>query len=147
VGIDVRLDRLVRCAEELGQQPLPSFLEGVSAGFPSPAEAYQEERIDLNEVVIKHPSSTYFARASGHSMRGCGIYDGDLLVIDRSVEAKSGFVIVAAMNGELLCKVLDTDNRCLKAANPRYPDIPINEEMDFLIEGVVTHSLRCHTGT
>ncbi|NRB39045.1 MAG: translesion error-prone DNA polymerase V autoproteolytic subunit [Pseudomonadales bacterium] len=123
---------------------LPVYLSQVSAGFPSPADDYIEETIDLNKHIIKRPSSTYFARASGDSMLHLGIISGDLLVIDRSVTPKHGAVVVAAVNGELTCKILDKHRKMLLAANKKYPPIAITPEMELLIEGVVTHSVRYH---
>jgi len=80
----------------LTQLSLPLFLHSVPAGFPSPADDYLESDLDLNTYLIKHPAATYLARAKGHSMEGCGIFDGDLLIVDRSLEAQDGQVIIAA---------------------------------------------------
>ena len=109
------------------------------AGFPSPAEDYLDKKISLDEYLIKNPSATYLARAQGHSMTGAGIMDGALLIVDRSVNASHGDIIVASLNGEFTCKYLDINNKQLVAANRRYSPIPIKEGTDFEIEGVVTH--------
>lgn len=125
-------------------QPIPLFGDRVSAGFPSPASDYLEAQLDLNAHLIDSPSSTFFVRANGDSMQGRGIFTGDLLVVDRSITPKSGQIVIAALNGELTCKILDTQRRCLVAANPRYAPIPITEASEFSIEGVVTASVRYH---
>ncbi|MFT6914932.1 MAG: DNA polymerase V [Motiliproteus sp.] len=122
----------------------PLYADSISAGFPSPASDYLEARLDLNAHLIQSPSSTYFVRAEGDSMRGRGIFSGDLLVVDRSITPKSGQIVIAALDGELTCKILDTERRCLVAANPRYPSIPITQESAFSIEGVVIASVRYH---
>lgn len=123
---------------------LPVFSTGVSAGFPSPADDYVEDRIDLNKHLIKRPSATFFARANGNSLLDVGIKDGDLLIIDRSLKPIHGDVVIAAVNGEMTCKLLDLHNKCLLAANDRYPAIEITDDIDMLIEGVVSHSIRYH---
>jgi DNA polymerase V len=87
---------------------LPLFLERVACGFPSPAQDYVEDRIDLNKLAVKHPSATYFVKVSGDSMIGAGIGDGDLLVVDRSLTAEHGDIVVAAVDGEFTVKELQT---------------------------------------
>ena len=134
--------RVTPVANPLSKQPLSLFGCRVSAGFPSPADDYLEAPLDLNDHLIKHPSATFFARAEGDSMRGRGIFPGDLLVVDRSVKPVHGQVVIAAIHGELTCKVLDTQRRCLLAANRNYAPIPITEECGFSIEGVVIASVR-----
>lgn len=123
---------------------LPLYSSRVSAGFPSPAESYVEEKIDLNKHIIKHPAATFFAKANGNSMTQRGIFDGDLLVIDRSIKPKHNSIVIAAINGDMVCKTIDLKQKILLSANKHYPPIQINEETNCLIEGVVTHSLRYH---
>jgi DNA polymerase V len=123
---------------------LPLFIHSVPAGFPSPADDYMEQSLDLNTYLIKHPAATYLARAKGHSMEGCGIYDGDLLIVDRSLEAQHEHIIIAVLDGQLTCKILDKNNHCLRSANPGYPPISIREFSELVIEGVVIHSIRHH---
>ena len=123
---------------------LPKFGSAVAAGFPSAADDFLEAQLDLNQHLIKHPSATYLARAQGHSMRGLGIFDGDTLIVDRSVEPKNEDIVVAALDGELTCKVLDTQNHLLLPANPRMKPINISEHSELVIEGVVIHSIRHH---
>ncbi len=123
---------------------LPVFIHSVPAGFPSPADDYLDRSLDLNDYLIRHPAATYLARAKGDSMEGCGIYDGDLLIVDRSLEPQHGQVIIAALDGQLTCKILDKNKHCLISANKNYTPIGINEFSDLIIEGVVIHSIRHH---
>lgn len=123
---------------------LPFFMHSVPAGFPSPADDYMDRSLDLNDYLIKHPAASYFARARGDSMEGCGIFDGDLLVVDRSLEAQHGQIIIAALDGQLTCKILDKNKHSLVSANKDYAPIDIGEFTDLIIEGVVIHSIRHH---
>lgn len=122
---------------------LPFFQHAVSAGFPSPAED-EMEVLDLNELLIKHPSATFFLRVSGSSMIKAGIHDHDILVVDRSLEPINGKVVIATLNGELTVKRLyKKGNRVqLVAENDAYAPIDITEEMDFRIWGVVTNVIH-----
>jgi DNA polymerase V len=119
---------------------LPLFAGRVSAGFPSPADDFLESALDLNQHLIQHPAATFFVRTSGDSMTGAGIHNNDILVVDRSLEAKSGSIVIAVVNGELTVKRLYKNGNImtLKAENPHYPDLEITEEMAFQIWGVVT---------
>jgi len=123
---------------------LPLYQSSVSAGFPSPADDYIERYLDLNELLIHHPSSTFLARAKGDSMIEIGIHCGDILIVDRAVTPQHLDVVVAALDGELVCKLLDTHHQCLLPANHDYHPINIGEMSDFMIEGVVVASIRCH---
>ena len=123
---------------------LPLFSHSVRAGFPSPADDYLELPLDLNEHVIQHPAATYYVRAQGDSMLRLGIHNGDLLVVDRALEAVHGDVVIAALDGELTCKVLDLRLRRLLSGNDLFPPIPVGEDAELVIEGVVTHSIRYH---
>lgn len=119
----------------------------VPAGFPSPADDYVQQRLSLDEHLIQHKESTFFMRVSGDSMRGLGIFDGDLLVVDRSVPATHGCVVVAVVNGEFTVKQLlhTPQDKVLRAAHPDYSDMPIKPEQDFSIWGVVTWNVHKHT--
>ena len=121
-------------------QDLPLFLETVAAGFPSPAGDYIECRLDLNEHLIQHPSATFFVRVAGDSMIGAGIHDKDLLIVDRSLEPKSGHVVVAAVNGELTVKrLLRHNGRCmLQPENEAFESVDIPDGADVHIWGVAT---------
>ena len=123
---------------------IPYFPGAVPAGFPSPADDYMDRKLDLNEHLIKHPAATFYCRVSGSSMKGLGIFDGDLLIVDRAVEPEHGSVVVAVIDGEMTCKILDRKRCCLLSANDDYPPIPVGEDADMIIEGVVIHSIRSH---
>lgn len=122
---------------------LPLYSDQISAGFPSPAQDYIERTLDLNELCISHPSSTFLVRVSGDSMKDAGIFDGDMLVVDRSVTAIHGSIVVAAVNREFTVKEL-----CLKPVrkllphNKAYQPILLNEQGDFEIFGVVVSVVR-----
>ncbi|MEH6468621.1 MAG: translesion error-prone DNA polymerase V autoproteolytic subunit [Porticoccus sp.] len=123
---------------------LPLFGMAVRAGFPSPADDFIETPLDLREHLIKHPSATFFARAEGDSMTGFGIFNGDLLIVDRALQPQHGDVVIAAIDGELTCKVLDMHDKLLRSGNVRYPPIELHDNAELLIEGVVIHSVRHH---
>ena len=86
--------------------PLPFFETGLSAGFPSPAEDYFEQALDLHELLIDHPAATFFVRVEGDSMRDAHIYSGDILIVDRSLTAQNGKIVVALLNGSFTVKRL-----------------------------------------
>ncbi|MCL7489064.1 MAG: translesion error-prone DNA polymerase V autoproteolytic subunit [Desulfobulbaceae bacterium] len=118
----------------------PLFLSGVSAGFPSPAEDYIDRRLDLNELLIKNPAATFFVRVAGDSMTGAGIHHQDILVVDRSLDAASGSIVIAVYNGELTVKRLVRDKNSIRlvAENPAYPPLIIDEDNGCEVWGVVT---------
>lgn len=120
--------------------PLLLFSNRVSAGFPSPADDHMEMKLDLNQHLIQHPAATFLVRVSGDSMIGAGIYDCDVLVVDRSLTCKDGAIVIAVIDGELTVKrFFAYDNKVvLRAENPKYLDITVTQEMDFRIWGVVT---------
>ena len=123
---------------------LPLALCHVEAGFPSPADDYMEGALDLNEHVIKHPSATYFVRASGDSMTDAGIFNGDLLIVDRSLEPIHGKVVIAEVDGQLTVKRLFKlkDRFLLQSENANYPPIELQEGNEVVVWGVVTHVLH-----
>lgn len=125
---------------------LPVFSSRVPAGFPSPAEDHLEGKLDLNQHLIRRPAATFFVRASGESMRDAGIFDGDILVIDRSITPVAGDVVIAVLHGDLTVKRLmkaGPEAWALKAENAAFPNIPVDEE-GCEIWGVVTNSIRRH---
>ena len=120
--------------------------DGIRAGFPSPAQDYTTEAIDLNKELIRHPATTFYAKAVGDSMKDRGIDDGDLLVIDKSIEPEDGDIVVAYIDGEFTLKTVKTDpqNECvwLVPANRNYPPIKVTEDNSFLIWGVLTSNIK-----
>ena len=124
---------------------LPFFSERISAGFPSPAQGYLDEHLDLNRLCIRRPASTFLLRVEGDSMVDAGIFSGDILIVDRSLEAVAGDVVVASLDGEFTVKELQLlPTPMLKPRNPAYAPIPIGDEGVDLF-GVVTfclHALR-----
>lgn len=122
----------------------PLFSDLVQCGFPSPAADYVEQRIDLNELLIHHPSATYFVKAAGDSMIEAGISDGDLLVVDSSRTADHGDIVIAAVDGEFTVKCLQLRPRIqLNPMNPAYNPILINSEDTLDVFGVVTYIVKC----
>ena len=117
---------------------------GISAGFPSPADDFLQERISLDKTLIKNKEATFFARVSGQSMVGAGIDDKDLLVIDRSIIPTNNKIAVCFIDGEFTVKRLrvDGNNIWLKPENPDYPIIEVTEENDFMIWGIVTNVIK-----
>lgn len=122
----------------------PLFITRVSAGFPSPADDYLDENLNLHEYLVQRPAATFFLRAAGDSMAGIGIQDGDLLVVDRSLTARPGAVVIAALDGDLTVKRLERRGGAmvLAAANERYPPIPLNGCDDLVIWGVVVYAIH-----
>ena len=137
------VDRVMRFVKNR-ESAIPLYACGVSAGFPSPADDYLEGALDLHQHLVRQPAATFFGRARGDSMEGAGIYDGDLLVVDRSIEAKAGKVVIAALNGELTVKRLSRveDRLRLEAENPTYAPIEFNEGDDVRLWGVVTNVIH-----
>ncbi|WP_137297663.1 translesion error-prone DNA polymerase V autoproteolytic subunit [Psychromonas sp. SP041] len=113
-------------------------------GFESPANDYIQLPLSLDALLVDHPSATFIGKANGDSMIGVGIFSGDILIVDRHVTAKTSDVIVANLNGEFVCKIIDIKGRLLLSANKKYKTILINECDQFSIEGVVIRSIRCH---
>ena len=126
--------------------PLPLYSSRIQAGFPSPADDHLEDTLDLNEHLVQHPAATFLVHVQGDSMIGAGIYDGDLLIIDRALKATFGSIVVAVVDGDLTVKRLhqDADGVWLMPENPNYKPLPIREGMDLVIWGVVAHSVRSH---
>lgn len=123
---------------------IPLYTAKVPAGMLSPADDYLEKPLDLNDLVIKHPAATFYVRVEGHSMKDAGIFSGDILVIDRSLKATNGKIVLAILNGEFTVKrfFLDDHGVMLCPANPSYRPIKVTEEMDFQVWGVVTYVIH-----
>jgi DNA polymerase V len=118
----------------------------VPAGFPSPALDHQEQKISLDTLLDIRAPHTYLVQVSGDSMQGAGIFDGDMLIVSRALEAKSGHIVVACINGEVFVKRLSREHGqiILRAENPRYAPRYVLDGEDFQIWGVVTHSILKH---
>ena len=127
-----------------GQPTCPLYASSIKAGFPSPAEDYAEQHLDLNTHLIQHPAATFFLRVSGDSMINAGIFNGDLLIVDRSLEPTNGKIVIAAVNGELTVKRLKKTNEkiCLVAENNQYAPIELNDSDQIQIWGVVTFTIH-----
>lgn len=127
--------------------PLPFADGGVRAGFPSPAQDYICSTIDLNSELIEHPASTFYARVAGDSMAEEGITEGDILIVDKSVEPENGDLAVCCLDGEFTLKRLrfTTDNRILLVpSNRRYRPITVTPENDFKVWGVVLYTIKAN---
>jgi DNA polymerase V len=120
------------------------LLSRVPAGFPSPANDFSQDAIDLNTLVVEHPAATYYVRVQGHSMKNAGIQSGDLLVVDRSREFQDKNIVVAVIDGEFTIKRVCTVNsvQYLVAENDDYKPIMIRDGMNVEIWGVVTFVLH-----
>ena len=116
----------------------------VQAGFPSPAEDFHVQRIDLMAELIKHPQASFLMRVRGESMREAGIFDGDVVLIDRAITPRSGHVVIAVVDGEFTCKTLQmrAGRIKLKAANPTFPDIVPKDSQTVQVWGVVVAAIK-----
>ena len=116
----------------------------VNAGFPSPADDHIDVSLDLNEYLIKHPSSTFYIYVQGDSMISDGLLSGDIMIVDRSLNPNSKDIVVAVLDGEFTVKRIYKKNNqiFLVPSNSKYESILINENMDFEIWGVVTHAIH-----
>ncbi|WP_165722014.1 MULTISPECIES: S24 family peptidase [unclassified Pseudoalteromonas] len=123
---------------------IPIYIEAGVCGFESPAAQYTELGVTLDELLIKHPDATFIGIASGNSMQEVGIFEGDLLVIDRAEPAENGDVIVANLNGLFVCKLLDKTNARLLSASSLHKPVQLTSTDEFQLEGVVTLSIRMH---
>lgn len=120
------------------------LVESIRAGFPSPAEDYAEPTLDLNRYVIKNPASTFYARINGDSMQGADIHDGDIAVIDKSLEPTNGSIAVCFLDGEFTLKRIEVekDRVWLMPANPQFSPIEVTEENHFVVWGIVTYVIK-----
>jgi DNA polymerase V len=123
---------------------LPLFSSSVAAGFASPADDHLEAELDLNEYLIAHPSETFFVRAKGDSMQQAGIFDKDLLIVDRSLTPKDNDIVIAAVAGQLTVKrlVVKRSEPWLYPANPDYKPLAIKEGSELHVWGVVVHAIH-----
>ena len=130
----------------IGNPPvlIPLYSHSVAAGFPSPADDYIEDRLSLDEHLIQNKHATFFVRAKGNSMTGAGIFDGDLLVVDKSLPPSSGDIVIAIVDGDLTVKRLIKRNGkiLLKPENPRFKEIEFVEGQELQVWGVVVSAVK-----
>ncbi|QPG05487.1 S24 family peptidase [Salinimonas marina] len=123
---------------------IPIRAQAGIVGFESPATEYKELGLDLDALLIEHPSATYIGLAQGESMTRDGIFDGDLLIVSRAEPVTDLCICVANLNGVFVCKRVDIRHRRLLSGCPRTPPYQLTEDDDFQIEGVVIRSIRIH---
>lgn len=123
---------------------LPYADDGIKAGFPSPAQDYMDMVIDLNRELVKHPASTFYGRVSGTSMQDEGIEDGDILVIDKSLEVQNDDLVVCYIDGEFTLKRINIEKDViwLVPSNKEFPSIKVTKDNDFIVWGVVTYTIK-----
>jgi DNA polymerase V len=123
---------------------LPFIANRISCGFPSPADDYIEGLLNLNEKLIPRPSSTFLVKAEGDSMIGAGIFEGDLLIVDKSIKPAHNQIVVAVINGEFSIKrlIFRFPKTFLQPENIKYKTLEVNAEMNFQVWGVVTYAIH-----
>ena len=123
---------------------IPLFTETISAGFPSPADDYIDKKLDLNEHLIKNPSSSFLIKVKGDSMIDAGINSGDILIVDRSLEPADGKIVIGVIDNEFTVKRIICKGKklFLQAENKTYSPIEITEDMEFKIWGVVSYAIH-----
>ena len=124
---------------------IPFYIHKVGAGFPSPAENYIEEYLDIGKYLVNNIESTFFVRISGDSMINVGIYNNDIMVVDKSLTPKNQSIVVASINGELVVKkfLKDKQGKCyLKSENENYPKIILDSKIETTIWGVATYVIH-----
>jgi DNA polymerase V len=142
--MNVSVVSVATVAERLSKVTLPLYASRPAAGFPAPGDDMVEKALDLNELLIEHPVSTFFVRVEGDSMEGAHIFSGDILVVDKAREARSGDIVVAAVYGELVVKRYVYKASCMQlvSENPTYEPIRITDGADVYVWGVVVGSVR-----
>lgn len=135
---------MLRPSTGLSAARLPVFGHKVAAGFPSPADDHVEGRLSLDEYLIRHRDSTFFVRAKGHSMVGAGIFDGDLLVVDKGLDPQNGDIVIAVVDGDLTVKrlVKNGSRISLMPENPRFQEIVLKDGQELRVWGVVTSAVK-----
>ena len=123
---------------------VPLFGSKIPAGFPSPADDHLEATIDLNRQFVRHPAATFFVRVKGFSMIKAGIHDGDMLIVDRSLEAQSGSIVIAVVNGDLTLKrlLIEGTEVWLMPENPEFQPLQMTDSMELHVWGVVAHVIH-----
>ncbi len=126
------------------QATYPFYESGAACGFPSPAADYMERRLSLDELLVEHPAATFFARAQGHSMEGAGIFDGDILIVDRSLTAQNGHIVMCLLDGELCVKRLHQLGQSteLHSAHAAYQPVVLQDGQTLDVWGVVIHVIH-----
>ncbi len=135
----------IYCPSEKSGEAVPLIETCVQAGFPSPADGYLTDTLNLHDLVVKNPPATFFVRVVGDSMKDAGIVSGDILVVDRSLEPRQDKIVVAILDGEFTVKKIhfNVDGTIfLVAANPAYPPIKVRRESDFQVWGVVSYVIH-----
>jgi len=122
----------------------PFIADGIKAGFPSPAADFDETKISIDQLVIKNETATFYAKANGNSMIGAGIDDGDILVIDRSIEPTDNKIAVCFIDGDFTIKRIKIEEDCiyLQPENPKFKSIKVTEDNDLIIWGIVTYVVK-----
>lgn len=135
---------IIHTVDLSSSMPLPYADGGIRAGFPSPAQDYMEQAIDLNKEIVKHPASTFYGRVTGDSMRDEGIEEGDILVIDKSLELMDDDLAVCFLDGEFTVKRvrLEPNAVWLVPSNTSYPLIKVTKDNEFIIWGIVTYTIK-----
>lgn len=135
---------IIYSAETATELDLPLVDGGISAGFPSPAEDFLDLSIDLNKELIRNAPTTFYGRVKGDSMQGAGFEDGDLLIIDKSLEPIDGKIAVCFIDGDFTVKRIKIEKDCvwLVAENPNYPPLRVTKDNDFVIWGMVTNVIK-----
>lgn len=141
---DTTVNEIARPSSAISETKMPLYSSRPAAGFPAPGDDQVERVLDINDLVVKNPASTFFVRVEGDSMTGAGIFSGDVLVIDRSVEVRDGQIVVAAVNGEMVVKRLKNSNgeQLLLSENDNYTPIVVSEDENCTIWGTVVGSVR-----
>ncbi|MFT5849796.1 MAG: DNA polymerase V [Patiriisocius sp.] len=140
---EVTVKEVARSVSGVSQQ-IPMYSSSPSAGFPAPGDDQVERVLDINDLVVQNPASTFFVRVAGDSMEGAGIFSDDVLVIDRSKEVKDGVIVVAAINGEMVVKrlLLQHNKHLLVSENEDYEPITVGDGEECTVWGVVVGSVR-----
>ncbi len=143
MSIEAKVKKLARSEKKEGTA-IPLYSSRPQAGFPAPGDDQIEKVLDINDLVVKNPASTFFVRVEGDSMEGAGIFSGDVLVVDRAINPEDGLIVVAAVNGEMLVKRLaKIDGRqTLLSENDRYEPIFLGDDEECFVWGSVVGSVR-----
>ena len=132
------------CNREAARNRYPLYESPAACGFPSPAADYMEKRLSLDDLLVEHPAATFFAKAQGSSMEGVGIFDGDVLIVDRSLTPRTNDVVMCLLDGELCVKTLIRDNGSteLHSANAAFTPVVLKDGQTLDVWGVVIHVIH-----